>query len=113
MVQPYQQNLRGSRGDSGYSNKDDGVSTGGINVGDGDSRCIRGGRGKQKKVAAIATEEATSATTAEYQMFRTGQMIEAKGLMKIKAAETTNITVAETADERAERFKEGLESCLW
>jgi hypothetical protein len=51
-----------------------------------------------------------AATTAEDQRWQKGQRIQTKSLLAMKRDKEK---VVETAEERAERFKKGLESCLW
>ena len=68
--------------------------------------------GKEKAVA-IAAEEATATATAEDQRCQKGQRIQTKGLLEMRLKKKSNERVVETAEERAARFKEGLESCLW
>ena len=64
----------------------------------------------EKEDVAAAAEEAVAAATTEDQRNSKGQRIQTKSLLAVKR---DNERVAETAEERAERFKQGPESCLW
>ena len=70
---------------------------------------------EKEKAAAIAAEEvaAAAANKAEDQRWQKGQRIKTKGLTEMKAAKKDNRKVVETVEEKSERLKEGLESCLW
>jgi hypothetical protein len=64
----------------------------------------------EKENVAATAEEAVAAATAEDQRNSRGQRIQTKSLLAMKR---DNAKAVETAEERAERFKKGLESCLW
>ena len=75
------------------------------------AEAAKAAKAEKEKVAAVAAEEAAAAANeAEDQRCQKGQRIQTKSLLAMKR---DNRKVVETAEERAERFKKGLESCLW
>ena len=64
----------------------------------------------EKEKVAVAAKETVATATADDQRWQKGQRIQTKKLLAMKRDKEK---VVETAEERAERFKKGLESCLW